>query len=187
MKKLSQFELELFGDTKQPIRQPIVEALKNALREELNAWYGYVIVKEFLVGPERVNIQKFYEDTAKDELEDHAYWIMERISQLGGEISDISMSPCNWQDADHEYLQPMWISGGVPVRESLITNIKNEEGAIDTYKKLVFVTEDIDPITNCKAKEILADETEHLQELKDFLNDINSQNGIATEIATEIP
>ena len=54
----------------------IVNAMKNALKEELNAWYGYVIVKEWLTGTDRKDIEKFYEDTAKDELEDHAYWLM---------------------------------------------------------------------------------------------------------------
>jgi len=168
MKKYSQIIKEAeAGDS-----NPIVVELKNALMEELNAWYGYVIVKEFLVGPERANICEFYEETAKDELEDHGYWLMERISQLGGTIEDITLSPSTWENAKHKYIAPAWKSGGIPVKDSLETNIENEEGAIETYERIVSMTEDVDPVTNAKAKEILADETEHLQELKDFLNDI---------------
>ena len=150
----------------------IVIELKNALMEELNAWYGYIIVKEWLVGPERHEICEFYEETAKDELEDHGYWLMKRIAQLGGTIEDITLSPSTWENAKHKYIMPEWKGEGIPVRESLEINIENEEGAIETYQKIVTMTEDIDPTTNAKAKEILADEEEHLQELKDFLNDI---------------
>ena len=150
----------------------IIDAMKNALKEELNAWYGYVIVKEWLKGTDRKDIEKFYEDTAKDELEDHGYWLMKRINQLGGTIEDISISPNSWETANHKYIAPTWSKGNIDIKRSLEDNIKNEEGAIETYEELVKLTEDVDPTSNSKLKEILADEQEHLQELKDFLNDL---------------
>ena len=150
----------------------IIDAMKNALKEELNAWYGYVIVKEWLTGTDRKDIEKFYEDTAKDELEDHGYWLMKRINQLGGTIEDISMSPNSWDSAKHKYIAPAWTKDNIDIKKSLEDNIKNEEGAIETYEELVKMTEDVDPTSNSKLKEILADEQEHLQELKDFLQDI---------------
>ena len=151
----------------------IIDAMKNALKEELNAWYGYVIVKEWLKGTDRKDIEKFYEDTAKDELEDHAYWLMKRINQLGGTIEDISMSPNSWENANHKYIAPIWSKDNIDIKKSLEDNITNEEGAIETYEELIKMTERIDPASNSKLKEILIDEQEHLQELKDFLNDIN--------------
>lgn len=150
----------------------IIDAMKNALKEELNAWYGYVIVKEWLKGTDRKDIEKFYEDTAKDELEDHAYWLMKRINQLGGTIEDISMSPNSWETANHKYIAPTWSKDNIDIKKSLEDNITNEEGAIETYEELVKITEEVDPASNSKLKEILADEQEHLQELKDFLQDI---------------
>lgn len=150
----------------------IIDEMKNALKEELNAWYGYVIVKEWLKGTDRKDIEKFYEDTAKDELEDHGYWLMKRINQLGGTIEDISMSPSSWDTAKHKYIAPTWTKDNIDIKKSLEDNIKNEEGAIETYHNLVKITEDVDPVSNSKLKEILADEEEHLQELKDFLQDI---------------
>lgn len=150
----------------------IIDAMKNALKEELNAWYGYVIVKEWLKGTDRKDIEKFYEDTAKDELEDHAYWLMKRINQLGGTIEDISMSPNSWETANHKYIAPTWSKDNIDIKKSLEDNIANEEGAIETYEELVKMTEEVDPASNSKLKEILADEQEHLQELKDFLQDI---------------
>ena len=150
----------------------IIDLLKNALKEELNAWYGYIIVKEYVAGPERTNVVKFFEETAKDELEDHAYWIMERISQLGGELSELSMSPNSWSSAKHQYIAPEWNKNNIDVKSILEINIKNEEGAIETYEELVKMTENTDPASNSKLKEILADEQQHLQGLKDFLADI---------------
>ena len=150
----------------------IIDAMKNALKEELNAWYGYVIVKEWLTGTDRKDIEKFYEDTAKDELEDHGYWLMKRINQLGGTIEDITMSPNSWETATHKYIAPTWSKDNIDIKKSLEDNITNEEGAIETYEELVKMTEEVDPASNSKLKEILADEQEHLQELKDFLQDI---------------
>ena len=150
----------------------IIGEMKNALKEELNAWYGYVIVKEWLKGTDRKDIEKFYEDTAKDELEDHGYWLMKRINQLGGTIEDITMSPSSWDTAKHKYIAPTWSKDNIDIKKSLEDNIKNEEGAIETYENLVNLTEGVDPSSNSKLKEILTDEQEHLQELKDFLNDL---------------
>ena len=150
----------------------IIDAMKNALKEELNAWYSYIIVKEWLTGTERKDIEKFYEDTAKDELEDHGYWLMKRINQLGGTIEDITKSPNSWKDANHKYISPTWKNGNIDIKKSLEDNIINEEGAIETYRELVKLTDGVDPSSNSKLKKILADEEEHLQELKDFLQDI---------------
>lgn len=151
----------------------IIDLMLNALKEEFNAWYGYLIVKEWITGPERTNVVKFFEETAKDELEDHAYWLMKRINQLGGDTSEISASPGSWSTAKHKYITPPWKENGiVDVKTIIQINIANEEGAIETYEELIKVTEDVDPASNAKLKEILTDEQEHLQELKDFLADI---------------
>ena len=150
----------------------IIDKMKNALKEEFNAWYDYIIVKEWLEGTDRKDIEKFYEDTAKDELEDHGYWLMERINQLGGTIEDITESPNSWKSANHKYIAPTWKNGNIDIKKSLEDNIINEEGAIETYRELVKLTDGVDPASNSKLKKILADEEEHLQELKEFLGDI---------------
>lgn len=164
-------------------RQLIISKLKNALKEELGAWYGYTIVREWLTGMCRAEVVKLYEETAKDELEDHAYWLMKRINELGGTVDDISVSPSSWLSAIHPYDAPQWQSTGtiedpdengkiINIETSLIQNIKGELGAIETYKELVALTEGVDYTTNSKCKEILADEEEHLQLLQEFVDDI---------------
>lgn len=159
----------------------IIDLLKNALREELNAWYGYTIVREHLVGEMHPNIIKTYDELAEDELKDHGYWLMKRINELGGTIEDITMSPNTWDESVHKYRSPQWTSSSngssiIPTLESLKTNIENEKDAISTYNKIINVTEGIDWTTNSKCKEILADEEEHLQMLQDFVDDITSKN-----------
>ena len=155
----------------------IMNKLKNALKEEFNAWYGYIIIREFLVGNLRPDIVKTYDDLAEDELKDHAYWLMKRINELGGTIQDLTISPNSWGEAKHQYRSPLWVevqegNSLIPVIESLKTNIENEKDAINTYNELIALTQGVDWTTNSKCKEILADEEEHLQILKELLDDI---------------
>lgn len=187
MKKLTQLN-EAYADEwlDSESRRLIIEKLKNALKEEFNAWYGYIIVKDFIVGSQRPDIAKLYEETAKDELEDHAYWLMKRINELGGTIEDITVSPASWLTAEHTYRSPKWehkyskesgVEGTedivIPLQGTLFLNIENEMGAIETYKELIEITQQSkDWTTEKKCKEILADEEEHLQLLQDFLDDL---------------
>lgn len=187
MKKLSNIQeaySDLFLDSES--RKLIVDKLKNALKEEFNAWYGYIIVKEFLVGLHKTDIVKLYEDTAKDELEDHAFWLMKRIAELDGKIDDITVSPASWLTATHTYESPKWsdkynkqdtvVGEGdavIDILDSLLQNVKNEMGAIETYRDLIETAQlSKDYTTEKKCKEILADEEEHLQLLQDMLDDI---------------
>lgn len=154
-------------------KKELISKLTNALAEELNAWYGYIIVKDFLVGGERKKIADEYEEHAKDEYEDHAEWIIGRINQLGGDMKKI-VSPSTWTQAKHSYRTPLFNSEGlVDSYQSIQTNIKNEQDAIETYRDLERFTRDIDPVSNTKIKEILGDEEDHLQELIELLADMN--------------
>ncbi|MBO6271652.1 hypothetical protein J6O48_02595 [bacterium] len=62
--------------------------LTNAYLEEISAFYAYFTVIPYLVGQDRTSIANFYKDAAKDELYDHAEWILKRISELGGIPAD---------------------------------------------------------------------------------------------------
>ena len=164
----------------------IIEKLKNALKEEFNAWYGYIIVKDFMVGSQRPEVAKMYEDLADDELKDHAYWILKRINELGGTIEDITNTPASWLTANHTYRSPKWehkyskesgIEGNedivIPLQETLFMNIQNELDAIETYRELIEIAQiSKDYTTEKKCKEILADEEEHLQMIQDYLDDL---------------
>ena len=111
---------------------------------------------------------------------------MKRIAELDGTIEDITSSPASWLTAEHTYISPKWsgkydkqdiISDDgeivIDIYDSLIQNIENEKGAIESYRELIEIaTLSKDYTTERKCKEILADEEEHLQLLQDMANDI---------------
>lgn len=145
----------------------LIKKLKDAFCEEMNAWYQYIIVAPFLKGNERTNIAADYAENADEELK-HAKWLLERINQLDGDYSDID-APEFWdKTATHKYIYPT----GVDVAGSLKQMVEAEKGAIETYTDLEKFTRDKDVVTNTKVKEILADEQKHLQEMEEFLADI---------------
>lgn len=150
----------------------LVTLLQSALAEEYLQWYQYTVVIPFAVGQDRVNIVEAFKEHAKDELEDHAAWLIERINQLDG-VPTLVDEPSKWNlCAVHKYITP---APPYDVCTLLEQNIQSEKGAIETYTALEVVTRDNDIVTNRKVKEILADEQEHLQNLMDLYKDIRGQ------------
>lgn len=172
MKSLSQTVSEAsFSDLmiKNLENKDLVTLLQSALAEEYLQWYQYTVVIPFAVGQDRVNIVEAFKEHAKDELEDHAAWLIERINQLDG-VPTLVDEPSKWNlCAVHKYIKP---TPPYDVCTLLEQNIQSEKGAIETYTALEAVTRGNDVVTNRKVKEILADEQEHLQNLIDLHKDI---------------
>ena len=172
MKSLSQTVSEAsFSDLmiKNLENKDLVTLLQSALAEEYLQWYQYTVVIPFAVGQDRVNIVEAFKEHAKDELEDHAAWLIERINQLDG-VPTLVDEPSKWNlCAVHKYITP---KPPYDVCTLLEQNIQSEKGAIETYTALEAVTRHNDIVTNKKVKEILADEQEHLQNLIDLHKDI---------------
>ena len=156
----------------QQFKDILIQKLTNAYMEEICAFYAYFTALPYLVGKERTNVQKFYEESAKDELYDHASWILRRISELGGIPTD-ALNIASLKDTEHKYIVPAIIEGTqqIDVYQSLLDNQQAEQNAIQTYRDIEEYTRNIDVVTNDKIKHILADEIEHLQEIEDFLAD----------------
>ena len=171
MKTFTQKINESVGYIEPTIKELIISKLCNAYKEEIHSWYYYTTVTEFLCGPSRKDIEEFYEDTAKDEFEDHAKWILKRIAQLGGCPSCVTPI-ANLTSATHPYINPVVRDGNIMVQSSLENAQTMEMDAIETYKELEEITRNVDPVTNRRVKAILGDEEEHLQEIEDFLCDV---------------
>ena len=125
-----------------------------------------MIIIPFLEGMHKEEAVDFFKETAKDELEDHAYWLMERINQLGIYPSQI-INSTYWDNiAKHKYIPPVQ-----NILQAIRNNIAAECGAIETYQELEKFTRDRDVVTNTKVKEILADEQQHLADLYDLEKD----------------
>ena len=156
----------------QQFKDILIQKLTNAYMEEICAFYAYFTALPYLAGKERTSIQKFYEDAAKDELYDHAAWILKRISELDG-IPTEALNITALQNVQHKYITPAVTeeTNQIDVYQSLLDNKEAEQGAIETYRDIEEYTRNIDVVTNDKIKHILADEIEHLQEIEDFLAD----------------
>ena len=143
-----------------PHRDAIVKLLNDALATELVCVLRYkrhyftangvsspAIADEFLVHAN--------EESA------HADRIAERIVQLGG---DPDFSPATLLERSHagydasEDLQAM-------VRANLVA----ERIAVETYRQMIVLIGDKDPTTRRMLEDILSDEEEHADELKDWL------------------
>ena len=147
----------------------VIKLLKTLFAEEILAWYQYYIVSKFMIGHERPSISKQFEEIAKDELDDHADKILKRISELGGNISNIDDIVELKNVANCAYIVPSQPYSTIQLLED---NIKSEACAIKHYIDLINFTKDDDYTTYCMAMDILADEEEHLRDLQDFYADI---------------
>lgn len=147
----------------------IVSLLKVLYAEEIQAWYQYYIVEKFMTGTDRTSIAKLFETNADDELNDHADKLLKRISELGGDISEISALNSLSSIAKCSYIAPELPYNTIKLLED---NIIAEECAIKHYIELADITNNIDYTTHCMAVEILSDEEEHLRDLQDFYVDL---------------
>ena len=190
MKTFTQRIVESSADyLREEYRQQLIGMLTNAYKEEINAFYYYFVTKEYLVGVNRKEVEEFFEEAAKDELYDHAAYLLKRIAQLGGMPID-ALSPANVVTAKHPYISPGYFAKstgleddmsdkteyGIDVVTAVNQNIEAEKGAIETYRAICDFTQSIDIVTHKEVKRILEDEVEHLQELYDFKADLDSMN-----------
>lgn len=147
----------------------IINELVSLYAEEINAFYQYWIVSDFLVGPERHNIEKKYKEYAMDELTDHAAKLLKRMNELYMTPDALLRLEDINRHAKAKYIVP---STSYKTVDSLTQNITAEINAIEHYKTVIKLTEGVDPVTNELLKGILADEYEHRTELEEFRADI---------------
>jgi len=108
---------------------------------------GEAIKKEFL--------------THAEEEQAHADQIAERIVQLGGEPD---FNPQSLQGRSHASYD-----ASLDLQAMVRANLVAERIAIETYRQMIVLIGDKDPTTRRMLEEILSDEEEHADELKDWL------------------
>lgn len=183
MKTLSQLNNTTAKHLTDDYKKELIEKLQNAFAEEICAMYAYTIMEKFLEGENRKCVQEFFKKAAMEEYDCHARELLERISQLGGMPTNV-LSPDKVMHAKHKYITPTLITstecinGEECVETKFLTtnaalyNMRQMElDAIETYQQLEMFTRDVDPTTNTKMKEFLAEEEEHLAEINDFIAD----------------
>jgi bacterioferritin len=143
-----------------PWRDDIVKLLNDALATELVCILRYkrhyftasgvsspAIADEFLVHAN--------EETA------HADKIAERIVQLGGEPDFSPDSLLGRSHADYD--------ASMDLQAMVRANLVAERIAVESYRQMIVLIGDKDPTTRRMLEEILTDEEEHADELKDWL------------------
>lgn len=146
----------------------IVALLNKAFADEWLAYYQYWIGAKVACGQMRGAVVGELEQHAGEELK-HAGMLTERIIQLGGTPI---LKPEDWyKQTNCGYDAPEDPS----VKALLRQNIKGEQCAIETYKKLADAVKDKDAITYNIVLEILADEIEHEEDLEALLADMSKK------------
>jgi bacterioferritin len=142
----------------------LLTLLNKAYSDEWLAYYQYWLGAKVAKGPMKEAVIAELTQHAADELR-HADMLTARIIQLGG--TPVT-SPKKWYDMTNcGYDAPE----NPQVRVLLDQNIKGEQCAITTYKKLLDKTVTGDPVTYNMVLQILQDEVEHEEDLQALLED----------------
>ena len=144
--------------------EELLTLLNKAFADEWLAHYQYWLGAKVAKGPMKEAVIAELLQHAADELR-HAEMLTTRIIQLGGTPLT---TPKNWFDMTNcGYDAP----DDPQVRILLDQNIKGEQCAITTYKKLLEKTMAGDPVTYNIVLQILQDEVEHEEDLQSLLED----------------
>ena len=147
--------------------QSLVKQLNKAFCDEWLAYYQYWIGAKVVKGPMKEAVIAELTQHAADELR-HADLLALRIIQLGG-------TPVTEPKAWYEHSNCGYDAPDNPfVKNVLEQNIAGEQCAITTYKKLLKLTRDHDPVTYNIVLQILQDEVEHEEDLQAEMEDLET-------------
>lgn len=143
-----------------PWRNDLVRLLNDALATEITCVLRYRRHYFTVDGVTSPAIKAEFLVHANEELA-HADKLAERIVQLGGEPD---LNPSTLLDRSHaDYDESKTLNAMIKA------NLIAERVAIETYRQMVQLIGDQDPTTKRILEQILADEEEHADELKDWL------------------
>ncbi|NLE91442.1 MAG: ferritin [Elusimicrobia bacterium] len=143
----------------------LLEMLNKAYADEWLAYYQYWVGSKVACGRMRGIIAGELAEHAAEELK-HAEMLTKRIITLGG--TPLLTPEDLLKETNCGYDAP----SDPDTIKLLKQNIKGEQCAIETYKKLLDFVKDNDPITYRIILEILEDEVEHEEDLESLLSDM---------------
>jgi bacterioferritin len=143
-----------------PWRDDIVKLLNDALATELVCVLRYKRHYFTAVGVASPKIAEEFLVHANEESA-HGDKVAERIVQLGGEPD---FNPRSLLDRSHASYDE-----SKDLQAMVRANLVAERIAIETYRQMIVLIGDKDPTTRRMLEEILAQEEEHADELKDWL------------------
>jgi len=144
-----------------PYRDDIVKLLNDALATELVCVLRYKRHYFTATGATSPAIADEFLVHANEEAE-HADKIAERIMQLGGEPD---FNPTTLLARSHAQYD-----ASLDLQAQVRANLVAERIAVESYRQMIVLIGDKDPTTRRMLEQILADEEEHADELKDWLS-----------------
>ena len=145
-----------------PWRDDVVKLLNDALATELVCVLRYKRHYFTAHGLASPRIAEEFLEHANAEA-GHADRIAERIVQLGGEPDFAPDTLLARSHADYD--------ASLDLRAMLRSNLVAERVAVETYRQMITLIGDKDPTTRRLLEEVLSDEEEHADELKDLLDE----------------
>lgn len=144
----------------------LLDWLNRAYASEWLAYYQYWLGAKVIKGPMKDAVAAELNLHATEEL-GHAVLLADRILQLGGTpvLSPEGwsrLSPCPYDPPEDPYVTVL-----------LDQNIAGERCAISTYKELMDVTREADPVTYNISLTILQQEVEHEEDLQSLREDLD--------------
>lgn len=144
----------------------LVRMLNAAYASEWLAYYQYWLGAKLAKGPMKDAVAAELTLHATEEL-GHAVLLANRIVQLGGTPVLVpgdwaTFSPCAYDAPADPFVGTL-----------LEQNIVGEQCAISTYKNLMDITKDTDPVTYNIALTILTQEVEHEEDLQSLKEDLD--------------
>ncbi len=145
----------------------LVALLNKAFSDEWLAYFQYWIGAKVVKGPMKEAVIAELTQHAADELR-HSDMLALRIIQLGGTpVAEpkewYKHTNCGYDAPDNPF-----------VKNVLEQNIKGEQCAITTYRKLVDLTNGKDPVTYNLVLQILQDEVQHEEDLQALGEDLQT-------------
>ena len=143
----------------------LLTLLNRAFANEWLAYYQYWLGAKVAKGPMKDAVIAELVQHSADELR-HADMLTLRIIQLGGTPLTtpqawLEQTNCGYDAPNDPYVSTL-----------LAQNIKGEQCAISTYKRMMEITKDKDPVTYQLALTILQDEVEHEEDLQALDEDL---------------
>ena len=145
----------------------LLKLLNKAYADEWLAYYQYWLGAKLAKGPMKEGVMAELVQHAADELR-HADMLTLRILQLGGTPITTPKDWFKWTNCGYDPPDDPF------VKTLLEQNIKGEQCAITTYKKLLNLTMNKDPVTYNIVLQILQDEVEHEEDLQAEMEDLQT-------------
>lgn len=143
----------------------LLEQLNRAFSDEWLAYYQYWLGAKVVKGPMKDAVITELEQHATEEL-NHALLLTTRIIQLGGTPVSTPQDWYKWTNCGYDAPDDPY------VMTILKQNIKGEQCAISTYKKLMDMTASKDPVTYNIILQIIEEEVEHEEDLQALQEDL---------------